>query len=373
MTLWLGPMVAVPAPQPIVEALSSVEVTLSDEGRDAFQLSFTLGRGATDLVDYPLLANPLLRPFTRVIVQVWLGPVPEVLIDGFITRHQINPSNEPGASTLTVTGEDIRVMMDLHEVSMSFPVMSSDVRVRLILAKYAMYLAALPMVIPPIPAQVPLIIEQIPAQSSTDLTYIQTLARDAGYVFYVEPTPVPMVNLAYWGPDQRASFPQSALSINAGPDTNVESLNFSYDGLRPTTVLGLIQEPSTGVPVPVFTLVSTHIPLAPFPATLVQQPNVRSVLAHQSGGLDVAQAFAQAQAMTDNSADALTADGELDALRYGHLLRARKIVSVRGAGFLLDGFYYVKRVTHKIKKGEYKQSFSLAREGFGALSPVVVP
>ena len=41
MTLWLGPSIAVPAPASIVEALSAVEVTLSDEGRDGFQLTFT--------------------------------------------------------------------------------------------------------------------------------------------------------------------------------------------------------------------------------------------------------------------------------------------------------------------------------------------
>ena len=53
--------------------------------------------------------------------------------------------------------------------------------------------------------------------------------------------------------------------------------------------------------------------------------------------------------------------------------RARRLVGVRGVGFLLDGFYYVQRVTHRIKKGEYKQSFSLVREGLGAIAPVVVP
>jgi hypothetical protein len=105
----------------------------------------------------------------------------------------------------------------------------------------------------------------------------------------------------------------------------------------------------------------------------VQQPNVRSVLARNSGNLDPIQAYARAQALTDRSSDAVTAEGELDALQYGGLLRARRLVGVRGVGFLLDGFYYVQRVTHRIKKGEYKQSFSLVREGLGAIAPVVVP
>ena len=55
------------------------------------------------------------------------------------------------------------------------------------------------------------------------------------------------------------------------------------------------------------------------------------------------------------------------------MLKPRGIVGVRGAGFTHDGFYYVKSVSHTISKGQYKQRFSLSREGTGALSPMVVP
>jgi hypothetical protein len=42
-------------------------------------------------------------------------------------------------------------------------------------------------------------------------------------------------------------------------------------------------------------------------------------------------------------------------------------------GFSYDGFYYVKEVTHSIQLGQYKQRFTLTREGRGALTPAVVP
>jgi hypothetical protein len=45
------------------------------------------------------------------------------------------------------------------------------------------------------------------------------------------------------------------------------------------------------------------------------------------------------------------------------VLKARKLVGVRGAGAAFDGLYYVKSVTHNIKRGEYKQSFTLSRNG----------
>jgi hypothetical protein len=96
-------------------------------------------------------------------------------------------------------------------------------------------------------------------------------------------------------------------------------------------------------------------------------------MAKDSGSLEIAQAYARAQAVTEAASEPLTAEGELDMARYGDILRPRRLVGVRGAGFMFDGFYYVKRVTHRIQRGDYKQSFTLKRDGFGALSPVVVP
>jgi len=68
-------------------------------------------------------------------------------------------------------------------------------------------------------------------------------------------------------------------------------------------------------------------------------------------------------AMTAEASDAISGQGRLDVLRYGHILQARRLVSVRGAGLAYDGQYFVKSVTHKIKRGEYKQSFELTRNG----------
>jgi hypothetical protein len=88
----------------------------------------------------------------------------------------------------------------------------------------------------------------------------------------------------------------------------------------------------------------------------------------------VLQATSRAQAETDRSTDrVLTASGEVDAVRYNSILQPRSLVGLRGAGYLHDGFYYVKRVTHRLDRGGYKQGFTLAREGLGTTTPVVRP
>ena len=67
----------------------------------------------------------------------------------------------------------------------------------------------------------------------------------------------------------------------------------------------------------------------------------------------------------------MSASGTLNVLRYGRVLKARSLVGVRGAGLAYDGLYYVKSVTHDIKHGEYKQSFTLTRNALISTAPTV--
>lgn len=374
LTLLIGPTVAVPAPLPLTEALQSVEVTHSDSGRSGFQLTFQAGRGgAADLVDYSLLLNPLLKPFNRVVLVVTFGAIPEVLFDGIITNQQLAPGATPGATTLTVTGEDVSVMMDMKETTAEYPALPEPLIATLLILKYAQY-GLLPTVMPPPALDVPLPIDRIPVQRSTDLAYLRSMAARYSFVFFITPGPLPLLNSAYWGPPKRLDIPQRALTVNMGADSNVSSINFQNNALAPTLVSGTVKDSQLNIDLPIETFISTRPPLVPLPSLLVNQPNVRTRLVEQTSGLTFAQAYARAQATTDQSVDnVVSASGELDALRYGGLLKPRGIVGLRGAGFSYDGLYYVKSVSHSIRKGEYKQRFSLSREGLGAITPVVRP
>src|SRR5438874_8486394 len=44
-----------------------------------------------------------------------IGVLPRVLMDGMITDVQFSPSDRPGESRLTLTGEDVSLMMDLKQ------------------------------------------------------------------------------------------------------------------------------------------------------------------------------------------------------------------------------------------------------------------
>ena len=279
------------------------------------------------MFDYPIMSNPLIAPFSRVMVIVTLGALPNVLIDGIITHIQLDPSSNPRESTLTITGEDIGVMMDIEEKRETHPNQPDPVIVTKIIASYAKF-GLIPKVIPPLSMDIPLMIDRIPSQHSTDLSYIIELAHRYGYVFYIEPQ-APGINIAYWGPPNFIGIPQKALSVNMDPETNVTSINFQYNALRPTMINGRIQDRITNIILPVKTVFSTRPPLSSKPAWFVNKPNVSTKQFRQSG-LNMVQALGRAQAETDMSQDVLVVNGELDSLQYDGILKARKLVGLRG-------------------------------------------
>jgi hypothetical protein len=76
-------------------------------------------------------------------------------------------------------------------------------------------------------------------------------------------------------------------------------------------------------------------------------------------------------ARATETGDVVTGTGSLDVLRYGRILNARRLVGVRGAGAGFDGLHYVQSTTHQLKRGEYKQSFTLKRNGIISTLPMV--
>jgi len=371
LTLLIGQTVPVPAPLNAIEAFQSAKVTHCDEGHSGFQVTFRIGRTSADLLDYPLLSSALLRPGSRVVLIVTFNAVPQVLMDGIISDQQFSPGSRPGEATLTVTGEDISIMMDMEEKKHKHPGQSEMVIALSIIASYAQY-GLIPKVIPPPSVDIPLPIERIPAYYGTDLSYLQEMAARFGYVFYITPGPAPMTNTAYWGPPVRVGVPQKAISINMGPNSNADIPDFRYNSLATTFMEGQVQDRMTNQVMPVQSFASTRIPLVSQPAWATQTRVRRRQL--RSSGLNTMQAFARAQAATDASTDrTVEVKGTLDAARYEALLQPRGIVGLRGAGYMYDGLYYVKSVTHEISQGNYKQQIILTREGLGAISPVVIP
>jgi hypothetical protein len=349
LVFWLGSQAPLPAPVEVLNALTRVEIT-NDAGKgDGFQLGFTAVR--TGVTGFGLIESGVLAPMTRVILGLVMGATPEALIDGVITHVQTSPGSGPGQATVTVTGRDLTVLMDLEERNAEYPNRPDFAIVAEVLGRYARY-GVVPA--PTATSDFPIMTERVPRQQETDLRFLQRLAERNGFVFYLEPVTFG-VTKAFFGPPSRAGVPQPALSVDLGAATNVKSLAFAGDSLAAVGTSGVFVEPFS----------KSMIPIPALP--------LRTTLQRETGNQSAGTAATRALAATMNAPDPYTADGELDGVRYGRVLRARGLVGVRGAGLTHDGFWYVQRVTHVLTRGDYSQRFALSREGTGALTPLVRP
>lgn len=367
LTLMIGPAVPVPVPKEVLDSLVSVEVTTSTDGPSLFQLQFTLGNRSL-LQTLFLAAGGAEIPLMRVVMVLTIAGTPDVLIDGVMTHHEMSPGSDSAHSLLTVTGEDLTRVMDyLDFTGFPFPAMPAEARVAIIVAKYAFF-GLIPIVIPSVLIDMPIPTTRIPKQKGTDLAYVKSLADVVGYTFYVEAGPAPGTSIAYWGPEIRVGVPQPALNINMDAYTNVESLGFQFKSDQKTMPTVTIQEPFTKAPVPL--PIPDITPLSP-PLGLIPGTPKKFEPIKGTGKYTFPQALMIGLAKAARTADSVTGTGTLDVLRYGQVLKARRLVGVRGAGTAFDGLYYVKSVTNTIRRGQYKQKFTLVRNGLISTLPRV--
>ncbi len=365
LQVMIGPGVPVPVPGDVMDALTSVEVTNNTSQTSLFTLTFTVSR-RSPLTTLFLLLNGAQIPMIRVVLMVIVRGMPNVLMDGVMTHYQFQPGEN--GSTLTIAGEDLSKLMDYLPLDgMPYPAQPANVRVMTMLAKYAGF-GIIPLVIPPIQFFAPTPTEHIPRQKGTDLEYITDLASDAGYEFYVDPGPAPLTSIAYWGPSVRVGVPQPALNMDMDAETNVESIDFNFDSEAASTPIVMIypKKLKFGIPVPIPNI----NPLSP-PLGVIRPLPKRSDIDRDSARKSIPEALLKGLATAAKGSDAVTASGTLDVARYGRVLKARKLVGVRGAGLAYDGLYFVSSVKHTIKRGEYKQTFSLVRNGLVSITPRV--
>lgn len=364
--LWMGENLPRPAPVEAMRALQEVEVHFNDRAPSGFRLVFALHKDKS--LDYTLLKSGALEPGSLVVVAAIMGVVPHALINGVITHHQIEPSAEAGGSRLTVMGQDVGQMMDLEERNEPYDNRPDFLIFNQVIAsRYARY-GVVPLATPT--TDFPLMLYRTPWQQGTDRAFLQELARRNGFVFYLEPT-APGVTTAYFGPENRLGIPQPTLSFNLGSLSNVQSLHVGNDALAPVASRGVFVEPFTRTSIPIPALPSLRLP----PLSAEPAPALRTALTRDSANRNPAQAALAGLSQSMSAPEPVEVRGSLDTVRYGHVLRNRRLVGLRGVGLSYDGYYYVRQVTHRIdvRQSSYTQSFGLSREGIGTLLPLLPP
>jgi hypothetical protein len=368
LQLLIGPGVPVPAPREVIDAVTHVTVeSNSGETQSGFELALKISN-RSPLQTLFLLTGGSSIPIFRVVIAVTFKGTTTVLMDGVMTNHELQPESGT-TSTLVVKGKDLTALMDVIPLDgLPYPAMPPALRVLVAVAKYAAF-GVVPLVIPSVLEDLPIPIERIPRHQGTDYAYIKALAHEVGYVFYIDPGPAPGMSKAYWGPEIRIGAPQPALNIGLdGPHNNVKSLTFRFDKERKEIPVVYIQEPASKAPIPI--PIPDVTPLSP-PLGAIPPLPPKITFLNDTAKLNPLAAAMRGLAYSGQHGDSVFGNGSLDVQRYGHVLQARQLVGVRGAGEAFDGLHYVSSVTTTMRRGEFSQTFALARNGLLSTIPSV--
>lgn len=310
---------------------------------------------------WTLLDDELFTRLANVKLTVTIGSGSAIpLISAYVVNVDTTFSSEPSGSELAVAAMDPTVLMHLDEKVKSWPNMQDSDVASAIFADRGYRFTP--------------VVESTKwsrqeddhtlMQRGTDIQFLQQLAGRNGFECFVELNDAGEVEGHFHPPKQDAK-PQGTLTINMGAATNVNKFRARFDMLGPATATGATVDPDGG------TKEKSQSDEASKTDDMGDQASVpadrpRRVLLSQLGMAQAGEVQRYAQAVVDRSSWSIVADGELNTVAYGGVLKAKQPVMVRGVGREFSGRYYVERVLHTIgADGGYVQRFTLRRNAVG--------
>ncbi len=346
-----------PAPPELIGVIQHLEVEDHADMADMVRLSVAIsvrdGCGSWNVVDQ----NTFQR-LTKLRIEVNVGSgKTEPLIEAYVIETNADFANQPGQSVLNVIAIEPTVKMNLKETVRAWPNMADSDIAEQIFREHKFTA----VVDPTQPSRDEL--DHTEMQRGTDIQFLQALAQRNGYECYVELNPESGNVEGHFHKPKLQQSPQGVLSVNMGDATNVNSFKARFDMLKPATVkAGNVdvhskeQQAADSDSLGDKALGST---------STVSTDDARQVLLSGTGLAQTGELQAAAQAAVDRSSWAITAEGDVNTVAYGDVLRAKRPIMVRGAGLQFSGTYYVESVLHTFSGDGYTQHFSLRRNAAG--------
>lgn len=340
------------------ELLKCVQSVTVDEDLDVgSSCAIQLQACRNDDGSWPYLEDENLQVWNRVTVLAAFPTQTEVVFDGYISHVNCRTNEEAANLIVEIRGVDASYHMNQEDKARIWRGKTYEAIATEIFGEYDFK----PIVAdPPGSGEAPLQV----AQRGSDHRFVRELARRRGYEFYV------LGGNAYFRPPDLSGKPQKLIAVNFGEQSNCNQLQFESDGTAPTLAQVGYFDAMEG------TAVTDRVESSGLPALgsqplsdlrgAVQMPQARSI-ARGLGFHSGAQAAEYAAGMLRRHGWWVIARGTLNGLRYGAVLRSRKLVAVKGAGRNYNGHYYVRKVQHRLTARSYDMQFELARNAIGQL------
>lgn len=337
----------------LVADVSEVEVEEHVDSADVFRVRISLAvqdDGTWNYVD-----DDRFTVWNRLSI---VGGYPDdntTLVDGYITHVKLSLSG-PGDkdSFLELTGMDASAPMDLEEQQLAWPNKKDSDIAQAIFDSYG-----LSWVVEDTVLQHDEKVSTI-LQSESDVRFLRRLAARNGFECYVQGS------TGYFRSPNLQDPPQPILAIQFGDQTNLAQIEIEVDGTPPTSL-----EIRRIDPVEKKDDSQTQTDLT---RRKIGKQTLKDLRSDQVDGYRLLKDHPAAgdQEMKselrsgyDAAGQFIKLTGDIDSRAYGSVLRAKKLVTIKGAGSTHSGLYYVTRVRHLFTAEDYTQSFEAYRNGTG--------
>jgi phage protein D len=300
---------------------------------------------------WPYLDDDRFSLWRRVVITAALDGDAVQLIAGYITH--LRPEFGVGLEEcrLDIWGMDATVLMDRADRLKDWPnKKDSDVAAE-IFDSYGLT--------PRVTATEVIHDENVSTiiQRETDIQLLRRLALRNGFECFVDG------DTGYFGAPQMDSSPQPVLSVLFGGATTVNRFSLEVNALTPSDVTMCQRDHASGDLLNVTAAQGNQPSLGAEPPSSYLPAGMEPGLVRIGRTVTTgnAEMSALCRGLFDQGTWFVTAQGEVAANEYGHILTPRRTVTIKGIGEAHSGVYYVTHVTHRFTLDGYTQAFRVKR------------
>lgn len=329
--------------------LVSLEVELDDQLAAMFRITVTLLPRPTG--SWPYLDDDRFSLWRRVVITAGLEGDAAQLITGYITH--LRPAFGVGLERcrLDIWGTDASVLMDRVDRLKEWPnKKDSDIAAE-VFQSYGLT--------PRVTATEVIHDEDISTiiQRETDIQLLRRLALRNGFECFVDG------DTGYFRAPEADSPPQPVLAVLFGGATNVNRFSLDANALTPSDVTMCQLDHASGDVLNATAKQGRQPSLGAKPAGGYLRAGMEPGLVRIGRTVTTgnAEMSALCEGLFDQGAWFVTGQGEVAANEYGHILKPRSTVTIKGIGEAHSGVYYVTHVTHRFALDGYTQGFRVKR------------
>jgi hypothetical protein len=293
--------------------------------------------------------------FARIRVEIRIGAADFVpLIDGPVVGADTGMSAQPGQSTQTVIVQDDSVYLNRNADIDRFDDQADHEVARSLFSRVSQ-IASTDIETTPAPGTSR---ARATVQRGTAMQLLRMLARRQGMHAYVLPGDGPGESVGAFKrlPRDADGLPDMIL---LGEDRNVGEFHASSNQQQPSTVRTFSLD-VTDKTVTQATSSYRNLDLLGDQAALPNESDAATGLAWP-GADDLVDPTQRVQGEADRDSFAFTGNGSVLSECYTGVLAPYRVVRVRGVVAALNGDYVIKRVSHRLTRSDYSQSFELLR------------